>query len=190
VELHNPTSSAVDLSSFVLHDSKGPSHTSAYEFPSPTSLPASSYLVVCCGQETTDTGATFSIGGDDTIALVDGEWNPVSTPPTLPGGGQYDISYSLVPGTGGTESSYNYTSTPTPGEANVISAVVVVDHLPALAAQNDLGTDFFAFNNDGTAPDTGMAPIVDLHVTMTDADLAALWDEQVSSSPFNRFFSF
>lgn len=165
VELFNPSSSPVNLTGFTLHDDKGPDDSDAFHFLSASSVTVinpTSYLLLCTRSDTHPASISpqFKIGGTDTITLLDTAGNVVASSGVLAGLGKVNLTWAY------TESgSFQYTTTPTPGHANVISAdwASVRDRL---TQQDVIGEDFFS--------DAVTGAIVNLHLTM---DVGA-WEYQ------------
>jgi len=86
----------------------------------------------------------------------------------------YDVTYSLVDKT---KDLYQYTGTPTPGAANVISQVLTLEERnelwkQELTQQNALATKFFNMDDRGypLADGSGMDVVLDLNFTMAPED--------------------
>ena len=118
VELQNTGSSAVSLSGFKLHDSNGPEDSRTYVFGDRSALEAGAFLVLCNAVDGDDKSPQFKIGGDDTITLLDAAGKVVSTSGQLQDTGDFNVTWAY----NSESSSYAYTSTPTPGSANVFTA--------------------------------------------------------------------
>lgn len=88
MEIHNPSTSSLDISSYVLYDDKGASDSKAYIFPASTVLAPSAYLLICCNQDDASTGALFKIGSEDVISVADASLNVVDTSGVIPTGGE------------------------------------------------------------------------------------------------------
>jgi hypothetical protein len=82
----------------------------------------------------------------------------------------FDVSFALDNEADGT--TYNYTATPTPGVENIITRVPT--RKERLVAQNAAGIDFFNMDDRGLPVPTGMAAMMDLHVTMDEVEYQAL----------------
>ena len=180
VELHNRGSSTVALAGWKLHDDKGPSDSKAFTFPSTRSpLAAGTRLLLCTRMDDATTSPQFKIGGDDTISLLDASGAVVSSTGALQGMGAFDLTWAYNAGT----SSYQYTSTPTPGEDNVFS-----DSWPALRArltkQHDNGEAFFEASSVIAAG--RLPPVVEVRLTLSAEDWA-YQQENVSFEVYKPF---
>uniref|UniRef100_A0A6S8YZZ2 LTD domain-containing protein n=1 Tax=Chaetoceros debilis TaxID=122233 RepID=A0A6S8YZZ2_9STRA len=177
VELFNNDSSSstpTSLDNYILHDDKGPADDKAYIFPTGVSIAPGEYKVLCKGAD-----FAFGIGSTDTVTLVDTNGAIVSTSGSLPGTGGDSASYALFDpastGEIGNEAGYEYTSTPTPGEANVITAIEQISREERLEAQNTLGRDFFKMNDDGSRRTSSpFADVVDIYLDVETTDLEYL----------------
>lgn len=128
---HN-ISAAVDLSGYILHDDQGVNDTDAYTFPQGQQLAPGEYLVLCTEGSDPLTSLQFKIGGSDTLTL----FNPatqeiVASVGPLPDGAEraFDVTYAWnnADMTSNISSlSYVYTSTPTPGQANILTPIMNV----------------------------------------------------------------
>ena len=103
----------------------------------------------------------------------------VSTSGPLPGTGGDSASYALFDsastGEIGNEAGYEYTSTPTPGEANVFTTIEQISREERLEAQNALGRDFFKLNDDGSRRTASpFADVVDIYLDLETTDLEYL----------------
>jgi len=169
VELFNSDSSSnapTSLENYILHDDKGPADDKAFTFPTGVSIAPGEYKVLCKGAD-----FAFGIGSTDTVTLVDTSGAVVSTSGPLPGTGDDSSSYALL----GDEAEYDYTSTPTPGEANVFTAVDQIPREERLEAQNALGRDFFKMNDDGSRRTASpFADVVDIYLDLEATDLEYL----------------
>ena len=179
VELHNTGSGSVSLVGWKLHDDKGPSHSKAFTFPSTTSLAAGEYLVLCTRMGNATTSPQFKIGGDDTVTLLDASGAVVSSSGALQDLGEVDIVWAYNAAT----SSWRYTSTPTPGQANVFT-----DSWPAvrarLAKQHDDGEAFFEASSVLEAD--RLPPVVEIRMTLSAEDWA-YQQENVSHEVYKPF---
>ena len=179
VELHNTGSGSVSLVGWKLHDDKGPSHSKAFTFPSTTSpLAAGEYLVLCTRMGNATTSPQFKIGGDDTIKLLDASGAVVSSTGALQDLGELDLSWAYDAGT----SSWRYTSTPSPGQANVLT-----NSWPAVRArltkQHDDGEAFFEATS--VLADR-LPPVVEVRLTLSAEDWA-YQQENVSHEVYKPF---
>eukprot|EP00520_Triparma_pacifica_P000531 CAMPEP_0118634400 /NCGR_PEP_ID=MMETSP0785-20121206/1521_1 /TAXON_ID=91992 /ORGANISM="Bolidomonas pacifica, Strain CCMP 1866" /LENGTH=951 /DNA_ID=CAMNT_0006525361 /DNA_START=344 /DNA_END=3199 /DNA_ORIENTATION=- len=176
VEIQNPSSSSsLDISNFILHDDNGASDSNAYVFPASTVLAPSGYLVICCNQVDSSTGAIFKVGGGDQISIADASKQLIDTSGVLPSGAALDITYARDPADG---DKFKYTTSPTPSAENVYVPYDKAFHLAKLSAQNALGIDFFGMDVNGTKPSSAMPDVVDLEITMSAENEAKMWDEQ------------
>ena len=164
-ELHNTGSSSVSLAGWKLHDDKGPSDSKAFAFPPTTSpLATGEYLLLCTRMDNATISPQFKIGGDDTITLLDASGAVVSSTGALQDLGELDLTWAYNAAT----SSYQYTSTPTPGQDNVFT-----DSWPAVRArltkQHDDGEAFF--ETSVIAADR-LPPVVEIRLTLSAEDWA------------------
>ena len=134
VELHNTGSGSVSLVGWKLHDDKGPSHSKAFTFPSTTSLAAGEYLVLCTRMGNATTSPQFKISGDDTITLLDASGAVVSSTGALQDLGKFGLVWAYDAAS--TSPSWHYTSTPTPGQANVFTNSWPAVHCGGLRVDN------------------------------------------------------
>ena len=117
IEIWNYGTSTVSLTGFMLTDDKGPSDSDAFTFGASASLAANTYMVLC--KDGADS-FVFGIGGGDTVTLYDTNSNVLGTTSALPEAAceaaadcNPDDVYAMDD-TG----AWDYTSSPTPGEAN------------------------------------------------------------------------
>lgn len=198
IELYNSGPDLINMADgYVLHDDKGVSDDNAFTFP-PAIVLAGGYMLLCTKMKLSllsDTQALvgvslddpaspdFGISGSDTITLVRVNSQPSSatiyeeiSSVKLPNTADaFDVTYAYDVATG----TYNYTSTPTPGSNNIITAPKSTEELIAerrqeMAAQNALGTKFFGMDDRGYKVDDAMDEVLQLHVSMNDEDYANL----------------
>jgi len=113
IELVNIGDSSLDISSYMLCDSKGCSDPDAYTFPEGSVVAAGAYKLLCRGAA--PDGFEFGIGKDDKIKLQD-TMGQAADSAALESQGGPDITWARIPdGTG----DFFYTWSPTPGEPNV-----------------------------------------------------------------------
>ncbi|GMH70612.1 hypothetical protein TrST_g14059 [Triparma strigata] len=174
IEIHNPSSTSLDISDHFLYDDAGASDSKAYQFPSSMVLNAGAYLMICCNQDDSSTGAVFKIGGGDSISIADGSKQQIHTSGVLPPGSDFDITYAIDPDA----NAFKYTTTPTPNAENVITLVDNSAYLADLSAQNELGVDFFGMKVDGSKPSSAMDDVLDLHITMNADVETTMWNDQ------------
>lgn len=177
LELHNAGSEAVDLAGYILHDDNGAQDVSAFIFPATDStLLPDEYLLMCSQVEAGD--LQFKIGGDDTISLVNTANETIASVGPLPDtDSAFDVTYAL----NATDGSYLYTTTPTPGASNVLTPIVVETPQQIkerLANQNELGTRFFNMDGNGFPVSDAMDTVLDLYITMEQADYDYLMKNQ------------
>jgi hypothetical protein len=135
-----------NLAGYVLHDDKGASNAGAFTFGAGATLAAGAFQVLCANSQT-GAGPGFKVGGSDTVTLIDAGAAVVSTSGMLqdeaaPGGTAVaGMTWARDPA-----SAYLYTSTATPGAANVLTTVSPAEaaaaaaaDLISLQAQNDAG---------------------------------------------------
>ena len=206
LELFNNSTEPVNLSQgYVLHDDKGVNDLDAFRFDAYAGKPleAQGYLVLCTkltiGPTTAGESAVsdptlaenpdpsspqFGIGSTDTLTLVQMHnvtsasrnvaYTIMSTVGPLPETiNAVDVTYAYDSESG----TYQYTSTPTPEAANVITPLKTLEELTAelkatLAKQNDEGAAFFNFGSDGLPVENGMDDMLQLHITMSPEDYA------------------
>ena len=120
----------MSLSGFKLHDDNGPDDSRAYVFGDGSALEAGAFVVLCNAVDGDGQSPQFKIGGDDTITLRNAAGKVVSTSGQLQDAGDYDVTWAY----NSKSSSYAYTSTPTPGSANVFAVVsqntVIINEVP------------------------------------------------------------
>ena len=126
IELYLPATcaAALDLNGYVLYDEKGADDGKAFTFPTENStrfslLNPGEYLLLCNDGPDPIASPQFGIGKSDELTLLDPSGAVVSSTGALQGLGYSDVSYALDEAT----DAFVYTSTPTPGEANIITAV-------------------------------------------------------------------
>lgn len=161
---------AVDLTGYVLHDDKGKDDEDARTFGADDafSIAPGEYLVLC-----KDVDFEFGIGSDDTVTLLDGSGSPLGTV-SLPGTGADDETYAYL------EGGYKYTTTPTPGEANVYTEPIPLEK--KLEAQNEAGNAFFRVGDK--EDESIFSGVVDVDISMDDESRAMIadhpaWEEWV-----------
>jgi len=184
--------SVVNLAGYILHDSKGPEDDGAMAFDSTATISAGEYLIVCRDKDDNSElgGFGFGIKDDEAVTLLDTMKNIVSEV-VLQGQGDFDVTYSrLADGSGG----YDYTSVPTPGEANVFVSIPEKTASPGgdkeekessddkeedetnearkqrLMRQNSLGEQFFGMGNNGVQTEDRFDDVLDFEVTMSEED--------------------
>lgn len=91
----------------------------------------------------------------------------------------FDISYALDPQTG----EFNYTFTPTPGQANVMTRVLsheetLLAHKQALKEQEALGRQFFDMDEHGYPVEDSMDAVLELKITMDETDYSYMMENQ------------
>ena len=115
VELYNSGAAEQSIAAYVLHDDKGPSDKGAHTFPAGSKIAAGGYIVLCY-DKTGSNGVKFKVGGDDTVSLLDDKGSLLSTSGTL-----QDQGSSLTTWSRTSAGKYQYTTTPTPGKANIFT---------------------------------------------------------------------
>jgi len=182
VELHNTGSSGVSLADFKLHDDNGADSSTAFVFASDAKLEANAFLVLCAGVDGDDKSPKFKIGGGDTITLVNAAGKVVSTSGELQAKGGVNITWAFNSKT----SSYEYTSSPTPGGANVFTAVTNKwsRERVRLVKQHEDGEAFF--ESTGVAAAKRLPPVVELRLTMS----AAAWAYQQANASYELYKPF
>jgi Lamin Tail Domain/CotH kinase protein len=193
---------AFNLSGLILHDDQGVNDTSAYTFPQGQQLGPGEYLVLCMeGTNDPLTSPQFKIGGSDTITL----YNPatqeiVASVGPLPDGAErsYDVTYAwnndldmaaIMSSSLSSLSYYMYTSTPTPGSANILTPILneTVEQIKErLSLQNSLGTQFFGMDDNGLPVADRLDEVLDLHLTMEQAD----YDYLIQNASFQLYSPF
>lgn len=195
IEIYNSGPDPIDMiDGYVLHDDQGITDEDAFTFP-PGTLAADDYMLLCTKMKLSvasdlKTGSVvlddpsspnFGISGHDTITLVQaqtigstgGKTYQVLSSVALPNtDSAFDVTYAY----NATAGEFSYTSTPTPGTANINTRVKTTeeqtaDHAEALAAQNALGTQFFGMDSRGYKVEDAMDDVLQLHMTMDDVDL-------------------
>lgn len=190
---------------YLLHDDKGMNDATAFTFANSVAmggvLEAGGYLLLCSKMELLVNPNTlqFGISGSDTISLVrvtsnlaeeeedDNNRTAIGRQSTTDTTGAiytilssvalpntddaFDVTYAYDNFTG----VYQYTSTPTPGAANVMTAIPTQEEQiaakrQAMKDQAALGTAFFGYDQRGYMVKDAMDPILELHVTMADID--------------------
>ncbi len=118
IELHNTTDAPIDLTGMYLSDSK--KDLERYQFPDGLIVEPGAYLIIYASglkknvADELHTPFKLSASGESIYLMQDGLAVDILTYPQ-----QYsDISYAL-----GEDGVYSFTSTATPGEANVITPV-------------------------------------------------------------------
>jgi len=160
IELLNTSDEAVvDLTNHVLHDDKGVDDEDAKTLTEDTLAPGE-YLVLCRKVD-----FDFGIGSDDTVTLLDPTGIPISVV-VLPGIGADDATETYALTDGG---EYQYTATPTPGEANVITEPAKLED--KLKVQNELGKSFFRVDDDET-----FGKVVNIDITIPEESLSTIQD--------------
>jgi len=189
VELYNSGVEVLDLTGYVLHDSKGISDPDTFTFPPGSSIDAESYLLLCHNQVANASTASsaavlspqFGIGDDDTLTLarVDGTTvavlSVVGPFPGSPNPSFLADSFALDPDT----AIFNYTATPTPGAINVMTPLPSAEELAnqrktEMAVLSDAGIDFFNMDRQGMPVASGMDTILELKITMDANDYDAM----------------
>jgi len=166
IELFNDSTDAVALEGYILHDDnyKQDKDGEEFTFGAGTSLSGGEYLVLCCNGDSTALNPKFKIGGDDSVTLLDGSGNTVSTSGKLPDVGEANATYALNAG-----GEYIQTWTPTPGGLNVFTSKTVKD----LQAQNSKGSSFFGMDEKGL-PVSGFDAVANLYAEVDAGDWAIL----------------
>jgi hypothetical protein len=177
IELYNPGEEAVNLSSYGLFDDKGYDDEDRFSFPDGTFIQPKSYLLLCTDQENDPLSPQFGLKDDDTVTLY---YSMNDTGPfvilsfvELQGGSSTnsvidgDVTYAFDEETG----TWIYTSTPTPGEQNIITELVTTEQWKSeLEAQNALGTAFFNMDGQGLPVKNGFDTVLELHIEMAAED--------------------
>ncbi|CAB9505678.1 spore coat protein CotH [Seminavis robusta] len=203
VELWNNGDEAILMTGWMIADDRGwtTPDSERFEFPDGFEIGADEYLLMCTGGDTMNlvtpmnanftsfVGPTFGIGAEDSLNLVrpDGSFTVLGPFPEPQSGSIKDITFALDPSTG----EYNFTSTPTPGEPNIITRVpteaeLIEEQKVQLAAQNDAGIEFFNFNRQGLPVEDGFDAIVELKITMANSD----FDLLMSNPQHQTYFDF
>ena len=194
IELYLPATSAaaLDLNSYVIHDDNGADSGNAFTFfNNATSrfslLSPGEYLLLCNNGPDPLASPQFGIGKSDELILLDPSGAVVSSTGALQGLGDSYVSYALDEAT----DAFVYTSTPTPGEANVITAVPTkeekLEEMRARwSAQNDMGTKFFNMDGKGIPVEGGLDAVVDLRMEM-DPEVREQMREERSYKIYSPF---
>jgi len=140
-------------------------------------------MLLCLGAE----GAPqFKIGGTDEVTLLDLDGAVASTTGPLDGRGAVNVTYAFD------GDSFVYTTTPTPGAANVIVPLAAPEtkeeRRARLSAQNALGECFFDMDGGGLPVDCGFPAVVDLRLSM-DPEEAEKMREERSYALYHPFES-
>lgn len=109
VELHNPGSSAVDISGWLFRDNDD---TRAYTFPAGSTIPAGGYKVI----ERDANGFDFGLGASDSARLYDASDRLVDQTSWVDGESPIGASWGRLPNGSG---PFKTLFSPTPGAANV-----------------------------------------------------------------------
>jgi len=168
IELHNESpNDAANLTGYVLHDDKVPLDGDAFTFTAQLDivvLEPQQYLLLCTNGAP-GTTPQFGIGGSDTVTLLDDQGMLVSSVGPLPGlsySGLLDVTYAWSGGE--SDSTYGYTTTPTPGQPNVLTPPEG-DIKEQLARQNAEGARFFGMDERGYPVADGFASVLDFDLT-------------------------
>eukprot|EP00586_Coscinodiscus_wailesii_P017519 CAMPEP_0172498484 /NCGR_PEP_ID=MMETSP1066-20121228/113460_1 /TAXON_ID=671091 /ORGANISM="Coscinodiscus wailesii, Strain CCMP2513" /LENGTH=886 /DNA_ID=CAMNT_0013271771 /DNA_START=53 /DNA_END=2713 /DNA_ORIENTATION=- len=173
VELFNNGTNATSLEGYVLHDDKGKNDEDAMKLSSNDGntsaiLAAGEYRVLC-----KDVDFFFGIGYSDTVTLLNQDGVVVSTSGILPGTGVKGETYAYFPKeydsvNATIKGEYRYTTTPTPGSANIFTERPQDVNMEEIyTRQNELGRDFFRWNDNGTEMSSSSFPaVIDLYVDM------------------------
>jgi Lamin Tail Domain/CotH kinase protein len=196
---NNTDVSGFDLSGLILYDDQGVNDTDhVYTFPQGQQLAPGEYLVLCMDGSDPLTSPQFKIGESDTLTL----FNPftqeiVASVGPLPDGapkeerGAFDVTYAWNNNMY-ISSSYTYTSTPTPGSANILTPVIMNEETTAeeikerLKLQNALGTQFFGMDDHGLPVPNRLDDVLDLHLTMKQTD----YDYLMQNASFQLYAPF
>ena len=177
IELHNNGATATSLAGAKIHDDNGPDDSSAYVFPADVIIESGAFLVLCC--QVDSSSPQFKIGGGDTITFRDVDGLVVSSSGMLEDKGVYDLTWAYNEKT----NAYQYTSTPTPGRANVFT-----ENWPAvrarLAKQHDDGEAFF--ESASVAAADRLPPVVELRLTLSAED----WAYQQANASYEVYTPF
>lgn len=198
---------------YMLHDDKGISDEDAFSFPKNSTIGANGYLLLCTKQKVTpndESDATaeeeqelmadpmspqFGISSSDTVTLIRIKEGVMGeSVVTIARSSAYDIidfvvlpesdnnievTYAINPDTG----LFNYTSTPTPGAANIITRLLtkeerVAAHKQKLKEQESVGRDFFDMDARGYPVPDSMDTVLELKITMTPLDYEYIMKNQ------------
>lgn len=144
VEIHNPTTSPIDLTDHYLSDST--SNRLKFRFPA-TTIGAGEYLLVWCGQATEFTtlgpypagqvrAATFNIssGGEPVVLTAPDGTTVIDEFPALAIGANAGVPRSLGRGTGENSSILYLFNTPTQGTANTTPGIEAIPLDPPIVS--------------------------------------------------------
>lgn len=107
---------AIDLTGYMLCDSKGCDDDDAYTFSKGSKIEPGEHMVICKGAN----GFSFGIGGDDTISVVNKKGKVLDVAGPLPDQGGVEITWARIPdGTG----DFVYTAQASPGAPNVAKEI-------------------------------------------------------------------
>ncbi|CAB9512555.1 spore coat protein CotH [Seminavis robusta] len=137
----------------------------------------------------------FGLSGDDTVTLMRAKYSANSSEVStsrmsatfevidtveLPNTDDaFDITYARDTETG----RFNYTSTPTPGTANLMTRIPtpeeqIVAHKQALREQEAMGRQFFNMDERGYPVPDPMDTVLNLTITMSDTDYRYMMENQ------------
>ena len=176
IELQNIGSKVMSLAGAKLINN-GPYDSSAYVFPSDVTIGSGAFLVLCCRMDSNS--PQFEIDGGDTITLRDRDgwvnWVASSSGILKDKWTGWKAGYDLTWAYNGKINAYQYTSTPTPGRANVFT-----ENWPAvrarLAKQHNDGEAFF--ESASVAAADRLPPVVELRLTLS----AEVWAYQQANA--------
>lgn len=157
VELKNTLDTAIDMAGWKLYDDNGPDDEDAWTIPEGYSIDPGGYLVVCRDQE-----FLFGIGSNDSITIADSSGVVVDAVALAEGGPDDGATYALFE-----DDEFKYTTTPTPGEANVLTEPVPL--MTQFQDQNQAGNDFFSMEGD-------IGKVIDMDFTIGEEELVIIRD--------------
>jgi len=182
----NTSSSTFDLSGCILHDDNGPDDSDAFIMKNGTRINPGQYLLLCLGGEDASNSPRFGIGGYDQITLLGKDGSMISSTGPLTGRGEVDVSFAYDE----SSKTFVYTSTPTPGEKNVVTLLpepeTIEDMRNRLIAQNEMGNAFFNMDEDGLPVEGGFHDIVDLRMEVD----SMVWDQMYEDQGYEIYSNF
>ena len=157
IEFQNILDTPIDMAGWKVYDDKGPTDEDAWVVPEGYIVDPGEYKVACRDQD-----FIFGIGSDDTIGISDPNGIVVDAV-TLPEGGPDDgATYALFE-----NDEFRYTTTPTPGEANVLTEPVPL--MTQFKEADEARLDFFSMEGD-------FGPVIDMDFTMGEEELSIIQD--------------
>jgi len=154
----------LNLSNYILHDSKGIDDSEAKIFEESQQIESGQYLILCKGIH-----FEFGIGSNDVISLLDENKTFVSEV-ALPGLGGDDETYAYF----GVDNEYKYTTSSTPGTINIYTKSLELEE--KLGMQNDAGKDFFLNDMNPEYSSQIFDKVIDINVYIDEESLSIIND--------------